>query len=350
MKQILFFLILVSAALHSFAQDSTSVYRNLVLEGGGIRGIAYGGALEELEKKGLLPQIVRVGGTSAGAIQAALLAVGYTATEIQQLTYQMPVKKMNDGRFIFIGGSNRLLKHYGWYRGEKFTQWMRQQIETKTGNPNLTLAQLHERAGKDGFRDLYVTATNLTLQRMEVLSYETYPAMKVADAVRISMSIPLYFRAVFVDSTGNTISRPRKSQALNVMVDGGILANYPIHLFDQNRYLSQPQAETDATEKVFNAETLGLRLDREEQIAYDVQNKGLAPYDIQNFKGYMSAFYTVVMENLNRQTLTLEDWKRTISISTLDFGPKIKHLSKVQKEQLLESGRKGTEQFMAKTK
>ena len=54
-------------------------YRNLVMEGGGIRGIAYGGALLELEQRGVLAGLRRVGGTSAGAIQAALLAVGYSA-------------------------------------------------------------------------------------------------------------------------------------------------------------------------------------------------------------------------------------------------------------------------------
>jgi NTE family protein len=47
-------------------------YRNLIRKGGGIRGIAYGGALQELARQGVLAQ--RVGGTSAGAIQAALLA------------------------------------------------------------------------------------------------------------------------------------------------------------------------------------------------------------------------------------------------------------------------------------
>lgn len=68
----------------SVAQGQSAVpvtYRNLVMEGGGIRGIAYGGALAELEKQGVLAGIQRVGGTSAGAIQAALLAVGYSPQE-----------------------------------------------------------------------------------------------------------------------------------------------------------------------------------------------------------------------------------------------------------------------------
>jgi NTE family protein len=32
------------------AAAQTSSYRNLIMKGGGIRGIAYGGALQELEK------------------------------------------------------------------------------------------------------------------------------------------------------------------------------------------------------------------------------------------------------------------------------------------------------------
>ena len=44
------------------------------------------------------------------------------------------------------------------------------------------------------------------MQELVILSNETYPKMKVKDAVRISMSIPIYFQAVFVDSIGKTYS------------------------------------------------------------------------------------------------------------------------------------------------
>lgn len=60
-------------------------FRNLVLESGGVKGIAYVGALAILEEKGILPQITRVGETSAGAINAVLLGVGYTRAEMLQL-------------------------------------------------------------------------------------------------------------------------------------------------------------------------------------------------------------------------------------------------------------------------
>ena len=60
-------------------------FRNLVFEGGGVKGIAYSGALAVLEERGILPQIRRVGGASAGTINAALLALGYSLGEIRDI-------------------------------------------------------------------------------------------------------------------------------------------------------------------------------------------------------------------------------------------------------------------------
>ena len=320
------------------------IYCNLVMEGGGIRGIAYGGALAELEKRGVLAGIRRVGGTSAGAIQAALLAVGYSPQEIIEVVNHTPVQRLNDGRLIFFGGSTRLVKQYGWYRGDQFTKYLSELVDRKTHNPNLTLSQLHALAEAQParYRDLYTTGTNLTTQRTQVFSYETHPDMRVADAVRISMSIPLYFRAVLLDKQGHVVHQPAKGQEVEVLVDGGLLANYPIHLFDDARYLSS----VTSAPLTFNPETLGLRLDRAEQIAYDTQPGGrrqLAPYQIQDFGSYMGALYTVAIENLN--TPRPEDWARTISISTLGFNPKIKRVSDAQKQQLIDSGREGVRTF-----
>lgn len=65
-----------------------------------------------------------------------------------------------------------------------------------------------------------------------------------------------------------------------------------------------------------------------------------------NFPDYIGAFYNIVLENLNRNTLKPEDWQRTISINTLQFSPKIKKLSAVQKEQLLQSGQRAVQDFL----
>lgn len=323
------------------------VYRNLVMEGGGVRGIAYGGALQELEKQGILRGIERVGGTSAGAIQAALLAVGYSPDEIVDVINRTPVQRLNDGRFMFVGGSTRLLKQYGWYRGDQLTRYLTELVAHKTQRPGLTLGELHALARQHPgqYRDLYTTGTNLTLQRSQVFSYETHPDMRVADAVRISMSIPLYYRAVLLDERGHVVQgKPAPGQAVQVVVDGGLLANYPLHLFDQPRYL--PTGCPGST----NPETLGLRLDRAAQIALDTAATGrlaLAPYDISSFPSYVGALYTVALENLNPAQPA--DWPRTISISTVGISPKVKRMPASQKQLLVDSGRKGAQAFIGRS-
>ncbi len=335
----------------SMAQTKApQAYRNLVMEGGGIRGIAYGGALKELETQGILPGIQRVGGTSAGAIQAALLAVGYSPDEIIAVVNEMPVQQLNDGRLIFFGGSSRLIKQFGWYRGDKFTQVMDQLVARKTGSANYTLGQLHTLASQGKARDLYVTGTNLTRQCVQVFSYETHPEMRIADAVRISMSIPLYFRAVLLDKQGRVVRQPAKGQEVEVLVDGGLLANFPIDLFDSPKYFTVEKSVL-AAQPLANPETLGLRLDRVEQIAYDATVAGrqqLAPYTINSFGTYVGALYNLAIENLNPARPT--DWSRTISINTLHFSPKIKRMSTAQKKELMDSGQQGVQQFLARSK
>jgi NTE family protein len=324
-----------------FAQQK---YHNLVLEGGGIRGIAYCGAIQELEQRGLLKDIRRVGGTSAGAIQASLLSVGYSAAELTDLVAEMKLQSFNDGQYIFVGGTQRLIERFGWYRGDAFRKWMGDKIAIKTGVAGLTFGQLHELTQQDScFKDLYVTVTNLTQQKAMVLSYEHFPDLAIADAARASMSIPFYYCAVFMDSTGRFYSRPPRNIPADVLVDGGLLMNYPIGLFDQNRFLSHPQPGLAPEATVFNAETLGLRLESAEQIKADAQNFGLAPYPIQSFKTYMGAFYNLISEAANRYNFRPEDLKRTISIDFQNIGAKVRRLSEAEKKVLIESGKKGVE-------
>jgi NTE family protein len=65
--------------LTGFCGNAQHPWKNLVLEGGGIRGMAYSGAIKVLDEKGVLPQIEKVAGTSAGSIVALLISLGYSA-------------------------------------------------------------------------------------------------------------------------------------------------------------------------------------------------------------------------------------------------------------------------------
>jgi len=314
----------------SLAQ-STREIKNLVFEGAGIRGIAYCGALQEMESHGMMLPIQRVAGTSAGAIMAMAVSLGYSSAEVANIIGGTNFKSFNDGRYFFIGGINRVNKYFGWYRSNKFDQWIGKLIDTKTGNADITFLELHQR----NFKDLYITGTCLNKQKPVLFSFETYPNMRIRDAVRISMSIPLYFEAVFLDKNGQIVNHPSNKQDLDVMVDGGFTGNFPIHVFDSTRY----QACFDSNQFVHNFQTIGFRIDSDAQIKKDSTGAELAELPINNLKNYLGAFYNIVIENLNRQSLTNSDWARTVSISDGGIGPRLRKLSKKDIEVLMENGR-----------
>ena len=68
--------------------------KNLALKGGGVKGIAYVGALKELEKASIYDGIEKVSGTSAGALVAGMIAVGYSADKIEELMHGLNLKKI----------------------------------------------------------------------------------------------------------------------------------------------------------------------------------------------------------------------------------------------------------------
>jgi NTE family protein len=328
-------IVLYLLSQNGYAQDCA--IKNLVFEGAGVRGIAYAGVIAELEKHDKLNKLTKVGGTSAGAITALMVSLGYSSKEIEAIISSTKFNKFNDGRFIFIGGLLRIKNLYGWYRGDKLSQWISEIIEKKTGNSELTFEELRS----EGYKDLYVTATCLNKQQLIVFSMENYPRMKVRDAVRISMSIPLYFRAVFIDSTGMVYKKQDKTKSLDIVVDGGIIGNFPIAIFDS--------MATDAANKkhrIPDYQTIGVRIDTDLQIKEDAASRELTPIAILDFKSYVSALYIFILENLNRNELTDADWSRTISVSSAGISPRIRKLSKKQKDRLIQSGSEFTSEYI----
>jgi len=320
----------------------TIQFRNLVFEGGGVKGIAYVGAMTVLNQRDLLQNVSRVGGASAGAINALIYALGYDLTEQRQILASTDFKKFMDDSFGLIRDIRRLSKNFGWYKGDFFSTWIGDLIEDKLGPRNATFSDL----AKKGAPALYMIGTNLTTGFAEVFSHEHTPDMPLAIAVRITMSIPLFFAAVF--------HGPRQ----DVYVDGGVIQNYPIKLFDRQKYIDM-QNEPYAVRKteyynrenarfsiirpgrspyVYNRQTLGMRLDTREEIAvfrYDEPPQGKP---IKNFTDYARALLNAIMHVQQNQHLHEDDWHRTLYIDTFDIKATDFDLTNEQKDALLQSG------------
>ena len=98
MKRLL--ILFLISPLISFSQQNY-FYKNIVLEGGGIRGLAYPGAIKVLEEKGIIKNIERVAGTSAGAITALMIGLDYTSYEMDSVFRSLKIQQFNDGKNIF---------------------------------------------------------------------------------------------------------------------------------------------------------------------------------------------------------------------------------------------------------
>lgn len=192
-----------------------------VFSGGGIKGFALVGAYEEIEKRGL--QFVRVAGTSAGSILAALIAAGYTSKEIYQLLDELDISKILDARKTFlpfpIAKWIFLYWKLGLYKGNELEKWMKEKLEAKGLR---TFSDLPPQS-------LRIIASDLSNGRLLVLpddleKYGIAPgSFSIAKAIRISCSIPYFFEPV----------KMRSMDGLDILVDGGVLSNFPIWLFDQ---------------------------------------------------------------------------------------------------------------------
>jgi len=205
---------------------------NLVLEGGGVKGIGLVGAISVLEERGF--GFERVAGTSAGAIVGSLVAAGFNSTEMQELMAPLDYTKFRDAseleRVLHLDEGLALWFHEGVYKGDYFHNWISEQLATKDKH---TFGDLRTDLGPEipdsqQYR-LVVMASDVSQGQLVRLPWAfadpVHPrdGQLIADAVRASMSIPFFYRPFPLDVFADGPS---------VMVDGGMLSNFPIDSFD----------------------------------------------------------------------------------------------------------------------
>lgn len=202
---------------------------DLVLEGGGVKGIGLAGAFSSMEARGFEPE--NVAGASAGAITAAVIAAGYNAAEIRQIVMDMDFRDFKDGSKWKSKQFWNVARHLGIYKGDVFLQWMTELLKAKGVTSFGDLAILGEEDPRWRWK-LKVIVSDITKQRLVVFPNDAAlfginpDELSVALAIRASMAIPFFFRPI--------------SMGTSWLVDGGMLSNFPIWLFDSDKKPSHP--------------------------------------------------------------------------------------------------------------
>lgn len=292
-----------------------------VFAGGGVKGLAFTGALQAAADVGY-DEWVNVAGTSAGAITAMSLAVGYDAATMKQQIDSFDLNKIADyGGPLRVGALENLAFHRGLTHGKALARWI-EQLLADAPRPARKFGELQGR--------LRVVGTDLAHTRIVVfpedvalyvdehgrrLDPDEFP---IAEAVRISAGFPYFFPPLKL--------RDAETRKEGVLVDGGVASTYPVFLFDK----PQPAHPT-----------WGFRLyagAAPERPSYDAVGGVAWPVEmlVAVVETAMNAFDKLDMIAFGNRTIAIP----TGDVSTLDFG-----LTEQQKTELYNWGYEAAKEF-----
>ncbi|MBU5466375.1 patatin-like phospholipase family protein [Virgibacillus sp. MSJ-26] len=286
-----------------------------VFSGGGIKAYAYIGALQEIHQHNLT--FKRVAGTSAGSIIASFLAAGHTPSEIEKLTNQLDLKAFMDAPVItkYIPGTKWFFLYFqmGLYHGRRFEEW----LQNKLADKNVyTFGDLPKDA-------LKVIISDLSLGRLIVIPddlervYGIQPKyFPVAKAVRMSSGFPYFFMPK---------KMPGKEKQKSVIVDGGLLSNFPMWVFENKKSKnSRP--------------ILGVKLSESMDNPH--------PQKIRNALDMLHALFSTMKKAHDTRYISKHDINNIIFIPVDNISATDFNLSQNEKEKLIDLGRERTKQFL----
>jgi NTE family protein len=203
---------------------------DLVLEGGGVKGIGLVGAISVLEQQGYV--FHRIAGTSAGAIVGALVAADIDAAALKKIMGEVNYRDFQDDTFLdhagIVGKAIEILTHEGIYKGDFLLEWLTGEL-AKAGKQTFKDLRLVDPGASPDLQHSYrlvVMTSDLSAGRLVRLPWDYQERLdcdpdgqKIAEAVRMSMSIPIFFRPWRVND--------------RCFVDGGMLSNFPVDVFDR---------------------------------------------------------------------------------------------------------------------
>ena len=291
---------------------------DIVCEGGGVKGIALLGAIYYLEEQGY--KFERFAGTSAGAIVTSLLAVGYSGKELKELLLNLNLKGFYDKNKLtllpFIGPTISLFKNKGLFSGNNIESYLNDMYKTKGKTKFKDIAV-------NGVSPLKVIASDITNKQLLILpddlsKYNIDPLeFEIAKAVRMSISIPFYFNPVIL----------KNGKEESFIVDGGLLSNFPIWIFDVENNPRWP--------------TFGLKLISDDDMKKVSPNKS-------NLISFACDVVDTMLSKDDEAFLNNKDSIRTIKIRTYDVGTVDFDISKDEYLSLFNSGYNCAKTFLAK--
>jgi NTE family protein len=185
----------------------------LLICGGGFKFFYLYGAIKYLDEINILQNITEYIGVSAGGLLSTMFSIGYTPKDIELFILEFNFEKLLDPHL------DCLLDKKGLDNGEIKKVLIQQFMMKKNIDPDITLKQLYEKTNKK----INFMAANLSLNKLEVLNYETYPDMEVWKGLLITTALPFLYEPIIHNE--------------QFLVDGGIFDNYPIQLFKDDSLL-----------------------------------------------------------------------------------------------------------------
>lgn len=275
-------------------------YKNLVLSGGSVKGIAHVGVIKKLidEKLIDLQCLKAVAGTSAGSMFGILIVLGFTIDEIWNFIYCLDMGKMVKPDFFIF------LKKCGIETGQIIYNLFEEILTKKTGIKHINFRQLYEITKKH----FIVVGSCLTTKQVVYYDYINTPNFKVSTAIRISISMPGFFTPVVIDN--------------KKYVDGGVLNNYPMNLFK------------DKIE-----ETIGVLICN----AYDTDYKYPEEYPMAIINLFMYNYYNKFHDQYSENTIYVNETPKELSLFNFNIDNKMKTM-------LYDHGITSCEEFIKKLK
>lgn len=190
------------------SKDTLSKITNISLGSGGFGGISILGSIIQLESLGLnLNNITCASGTSVGSILSLLILCGYTTDEMKTIMIKTNFKDLYSLSLV------KLMSNSGLDDGSKIIEWISNLVIAKGYPQDITFKSFYDLTNKS----IFIAATNLSLCKYKVFSYNDDPDMKILDALRMSISIPYILTPIIYQDS--------------CYVDGGLLLSLPINVF-----------------------------------------------------------------------------------------------------------------------